>query len=372
MSARSGIAPAVLACAGLVIAACGDDDDDDARGTVTSEGASSTATAARSEASVTLVAYESFPTEGSPVNDALAEFTATTGIDVEILIAGDTGTMVSKAQLTAGNPEGDVMFGVDNTFLSRALDAGVFEPYEAEGLDDLDPALVETAPGHDVTPVDFGDVCVNYDVGWFEQRDLAPPATFDDLVEPAYADLLVVENPATSSPGLAFLLATITAAGEDGWQDYWRALDANGVEVVDGWTEAYYEQFSWAGGDRPLVVSYGSSPPYEVLAATPPPSQAPTAVLDATCFRQVEFAGVLRGTESPEAARRLVDFLISDRFQRDIALNLFVFPANTTVELDPAFEQYAVIPDDPLTMDPETIGANRAEWTDEWTSIVLG
>jgi thiamine transport system substrate-binding protein len=371
VSRRWGFALAIFASgAVLTITACGDDDAP--TGTAASDSAAPTATDGDAAESVTLLAYESFPVEGSPVNDALAEFTASTGIDVEILIAGDTGTMVSKAQLTAGNPEGDVMFGVDNTFLSRALEAGVFEPYESAGLDGIDPALVAIAPGHEVTPVDFGDVCVNYDVGWFEERDLAPPVSFDDLLDPAYAGLLVVQNPATSSPGLAFLLATIGAMGEDGWQDYWRALRANDVTVVDGWTEAYYEQFTWAGGDRPLVVSYGSSPPYEVLAATSPPAEAPTAVIEATCFRQVEFAGVLRGTESPEAARRLVDFLVSERFQREVALNLFVFPANSTVQLDPVFEQYAVIPDAPLTMDPATIGEHRAEWTDEWTSIVLG
>jgi thiamine transport system substrate-binding protein len=323
-------------------------------------------------ATVTLVAYESFPTEGTPVNDALAEFTADTGIDVEILVAGDTGTMLSKAELTAGNPEGDVMWGVDNTFLSRALESDVFEPYESTELANVDPALVALVPDHEVTPVDFGDVCVNYDVGWFEGHGIEPPATLDELLEPQYADLLVVENPATSSPGLAFLLATIATEGDDGWQDYWRRLDANGVSVVDGWNEAYYEQFTWAGGDRPLVVSYGSSPPYEVLFADPPLDAAPTGVIESTCFRQVEFAGVLRGTNEPEAARRLVDFLASERFQREVAMNLFVFPADTTVALDPAFEQYAVIPAEPITMDPATIGEHRETWTDEWTSIVLG
>jgi thiamine transport system substrate-binding protein len=321
---------------------------------------------------VTLVVYESFPIEGTPVNDALDGFTEETGIEVEILVAGDTGTMLSKAELTAGNPEGDVMWGVDNTFLSRALAAEVFEPYESGALDQLDPDLVDLVPGHEATPVDFGDVCVNYDLEWFAERDLDPPATLGDLADPAYADLLVVQNPATSSPGLAFLLATIADRGEDGWEAYWDALDDNGVAVVDGWTEAYYERATWWGGDRPLVVSYGSSPPVEVIFADPPVTEAPTGVVEATCFRQVEFAGVLRGTDSPQAARRLVDFLVSPEFQREVPLNLFVFPANTGVELEPEFRRYAVIPDDPLTMDPATIGAGREAWTDRWTSIVLG
>ncbi len=324
-------------------------------------------------ATVTLVAYDSFPVEGTPINDALASFTAETGIEVELLIAGDTGTMLSKAALTAGNPEGDVMWGVDNTFLSRAIEAEVFDPYAAAGLEDIPDELKALVPGGEATPVDFGDVCVNYDIGWFAERGLAPPSTLDDLVDPAYADLLVVENPATSSPGLAFLLATIDEYGPDGWQDYWRALAGNGVEVVDGWTQAYYERFSWSGGGpRPLVVSYGSSPPFEVLFADPPRDDSPTAVIESTCFRQVEFAGVLRGTDEPDAARRLVDFLVSDRFQRELPLNVFVFPANETTELAQEFVDFAVIPAAPRALDPDDIDANRSAWIDEWTELVLG
>jgi thiamine transport system substrate-binding protein len=324
-----------------------------------------------SPAAVTLVAYDSFPSEGTAVNDALAEFTADTGIAVELLIAGDTGAMLSKAALTAGNPEGDVMWGVDNTYLSRALEAGVFEPYESPMLAAMPAELRDLVPGFEATPVDYGDVCVNYDVGWFDEHQLDPPTDFDDLIDPRYAELLVVENPATSSPGLAFLLATIATYG-DGWRDYWTSLTANGVEVVDGWTEAYNERFSWTGGGpRPLVVSYASSPPAEVIFADPPRTDAPTSVVSSTCFRQVEFAGVLDGTDSRDEARELVDFLASERFQRELPLTMFVYPADTTVELPPEFVEFTTVADAPLTLDPDDIEANRSIWIDEWTSIVL-
>lgn len=324
--------------------------------------------------SVTLVTYDSFPAPDpeNPLYQAFADFTADTGIEVEVLVAGDTGTMLSKAELTAGNPEGDVMWGIDNTFLSRAIDAGVFEPYEAEGLDAIPGELLELVPGNEATPVDFGDVCVNYDIAALDELGVEPPASFEDLADPAYAGLLTVENPATSSPGLAFLMGTIAAFGDDGWQEYWSQLVENDVEVVDSWTTAYYESFSWAGGDRPLVVSYGSSPPFEVLFAAEPMDTAPTGVVEETCFRQVEFAGVLAGTDAPEAARQLVDFLISEQFQREVPMNLFVFPANERVELDPAFVQHAAIPDSPLSLDPSRIDAERATWIDEWTTIVTG
>jgi thiamine transport system substrate-binding protein len=351
---------AALATAGL--AACDDDGDGDADG---------------APEPVTLVVYDSWPSdaaEGEAPNGlqaALTEFTAETGIVVEILVSGDAGTMLSKAALTAGNPEGDVMWGVDNTLLSRAIDGEVFEPYEADGVDALPAELTALVPDHEATPVDFGDVCVNYDIAALEGAGIEPPATLADLARPEYASRLVVQNPASSSPGLAFLMASVAELG-DGWEQFWADLRANGVLVVDGWTEAYYEAFSWAGGDRPLVVSYGSSPPFEVLFASEPLDAAPTGVVESTCFRQVEFAGVLRGSEALDEARQLVDFLISERFQREVPLNLFVFPVNLDVELDPVFTQYASIPESPLTLDPGTIDAGRAAWIDRWTEIVTG
>ena len=324
---------------------------------------------------VTLVVYDSFPTADTTINAALDAFTTDTGIDVEILVAGDTGTMVSKAALTAGNPEGDVMWGVDNTFLSRAIADGVFEPYDSPAIGSIPTELTELVPNGEATPVDYGDVCINYDVAWFTDNGLDVPTSLDDLIEPAYADLLVVQNPATSSPGLAFLLATIDEYGDEpddagvaGWQAYWQSLVDNGVEVVDGWTQAYYERFSAAGGGpKPLVVSYGTSPPAGVIFGDPE-----TGAIESTCFRQVEFAGVLRGTEFPDEAKQLVDFLVGERFQSEIALNLFVYPANADVELPPEFVEAAVIPANPHTMDPADIDANRSTWIDEWTELVIG
>lgn len=331
-----------LVLAGLGVAACGDADAPTGNGS-----------SAGSSATITLVTYSSFPTEGTPLNDALAEFTTDTGITVHIVTAGDAGTMVTKAVLTAGNPEGDVMWGVDNTLLSAATDGGIF--------------------AGDPVAVDFGDVCVNYDIAWFTEHSLAPPVTLADLLQPEYANLLVVEDPSASSPGLAFLLATIAANG-DGWQDYWRALKANGVEVADSWDVAYYERFSGAagsGGDKPLVVSYGSSPPAEVVFADPPRTDAPTGVSAGTCFRQTEYAGVLRGTAHATEAARLVEFLTGARFQKELPLTLFVYPIDPAVPLPDVFTQFAVVPADPYTLDPADIAANREQWQDTWNGIVL-
>ncbi len=321
-----------------------------------------------------MVVYDSFPTKDTTLNDALAAFTASTGIGVKLAVAGDAGTMVTKAKLTTGNPEGDVLWGVDNTLLSEALGAKIFTPFRATELTSIDPALTALVPNAEVTPVDFGDVCVNYDVGYFAKHALAVPASLEDLAKPEYKGLFAVENPGTSSTGLAFLLATIAKFGTGGWKAYWTSLRANGVKVEDSWTTAYYDDFSGAKGStgsRPLVVSYGSSPPAEVLDADTPPASAPTGVVASTCFRQVEFAGVLRGSKHEAEAQRLIDFLVSAQFQKELSLNLYVYPARTGVALPDAFTKYAVVPTDPLTVAPADIEANRATWQDQWTQVVL-
>ena len=301
-------------------------------------------------AAVGIAVRAAIPTAQEVVEDAV-EF------DVDVVIAGDTGTMLSKAELTAGNPEGDVLYGIDNTFLSRATRSEVFagEP----------------------VPVDFGDVCVNYDIAALAEAGVPPPDDLASLTDPIYDGMLVVMNPATSSPGLAFLLASVAAFGTDpdgGWEAYWDSLRGNGVLVVDSWTQAYYEEFTFSGGSRPLVVSYGSSPPYEAIYADPPldprTDTVSTAVAEGTCFRQTEYAGVLRGTDRPDAAAQLIEFLQSPRFQQEIPMNLFMFPVDDSVELDPAFTEFAAIPTDPLTLDPAEIDAHRSEWIDRWTQLL--
>ena len=298
-----------------------------------------------------LLAYDSFPTEGTALNDALDAWAARTGHTVEVVTAGDTGTMVTKAALTAGNPEADVIWGVDNTWLSAATDAGIYA---------TDPAVA-----------DIGDVCVNTDLEWFEAAGLAPPTTLDDLIAPEYRGLLAVQDPTLSSPGLAFLLATIAAEG-DGWTDYWSALRANDVAIADSWETAYYEMFTRAGGDRPLVVSYGSSPPAEVVFADPPRDDAPTGVVEQTCFRQTEYVGTLAGTAHPDDAAALVEFLTSPEFQAELPLTLFVLPADPTVELPQVFVDFAVVAESPWTMEPADIAAHRQDWQEQWTALMAG
>jgi thiamine transport system substrate-binding protein len=278
--------------------------------------------------------------------------------------------MVTQAVLTAGNPTADVLFGVDDTFLSRAIDGEIFTDHTSELIDTV-PASLRVGPQELVTPIDFGDVCLNYDKAWFEDKGLEVPASLDDLRDPAVAASLVVEHPATSSPGLAFLLATMDIYGAD-WRDFWADLKEGGVKVVPDWNTAYYADFTRYGGDRPLVVSYASSPPAEVIFAEEPLETAPTGVIEAGCYRQVEFAGVLDGTDHPEAAGDLIDYMLSVDFQETIPLTWFVFPANENADLPEEFVDHTVIPAAPSQLDPDLIAENREAWIQEWAELMEG
>ncbi|MET0421161.1 MAG: thiamine ABC transporter substrate-binding protein [Acidimicrobiia bacterium] len=335
---------------------------------VPSLGASPAAAATKPDTTITLVTHDAFAVS-KPV---LAAFTAKTGVKVKVLKSGDAGAALNQMILTKDNPVGDVFFGVDNTFLGRALDEGVFETYDALGLATVAPAYQLDATHH-LTPIDHGDVCINYDKRWFTKHGVAVPATLDDLTKPAYKGKLVMENPATSSPGLAFLLATIARYGNDGWQDYWTKLHANDVKVVDDWTTAYEGNFTQGGnqGTYPLVVSYASSPPAAVYYSKPQPKASPVGTMLDSCFQQVEFAGVLAGTKHQAAARQLVDFMLSSQFQEDIPLQMFVFPVVSGTKLPPVFEKFAEVAPNPLTLPPATIQKNRDQWIEQWTRAVL-
>lgn len=321
---------------------------------------------AQAPETLTILSHDSFA--GGVTDETFAAFTADTGIEVEVVAAGDAGGAVNQAILTRDNPLADVLFGVDDTFLSRALDEDIFVVYESALLDRVPDRLV-VDDEHRVTPIDYGDVCINYDIGWFEDNMMEPPQTLEDLVAPEYAGLLVVEDPARSSPGLAFLIATVERFGDE-WPGYWESLVANDVNVAPDWDTAYYADFTRYGGDDPLVVSYASSPPAEVMFAEEPVESAPTGVMTDGCYRQIEFAGILANTDHPEAAGRLIDFMLGVEFQETIPTTWFVFPANVDASLPEVFEENTVIPDEPVQVSPADIAANRDAWLDLWRRVV--
>ena len=357
------------------LAACGSGEttSEDTAVAETTETTAEDTTSGESEPTLlTLMSHDSFAIS----EEVLQAFEAENNVTIELLPAGDTGAALNQAILTKENPLADVFFGIDNTFMGRALAEEIFVAYESPMLAEV-TADLQLDSSHHLTPIDYGDVCINYDKAYFAENGLDIPASLADLTDSNYASLLVVENPATSSPGLAFLLATIAEFGTEGdytYLDFWADLQANDVIVTNGWEDAYYGQFTvGGGGERPLVVSYASSPPAEFIYADPPVEESPTAsvVADGTCYRQVEFAGILKGTEHEALAQKLIDFMLSETFQEDIPLNMFVFPANSNAQIPQEFIDWAQIPDAPGAVDPTEIDANRETWIEDWTEVVL-
>jgi thiamine transport system substrate-binding protein len=295
-------------------------------------------------------------------------------VEVQFVKSGDTGTALNKSILSKDKPLADVFYGVDNTFLSRALDEDIFEAYTSPLLEDINDGY-KLDPLNRALPVDYGDVCLNYDKTYFSEQGLEVPQSLEDLLKPAYKGLLVVQNPATSSPGLSFLLATIGNFGEEDYLDFWKGLVDNDLLVVNDWETAYYTEFSGSlgKGPRPIVVSYDSSPAFEVIYAETPIEEPPTAAIvnDNTCFRQIEFVGILKGTQNRDLAEKWIDFMLSNTFQEDMPLQMFIFPVNPEARLDEAFVKFLALPEVTAFVSPEDIAAKREKWLQDWREAVL-
>jgi thiamine transport system substrate-binding protein len=333
-----------------------------------SPGATATATQPSRPETLTVMTHDSF----SVSEDVLKSFEAANHAKVVLLQSGDAGAELNKAILTRDAPLADVLYGTDNTFLSRAVQADIFETYQSPALADI-PAAFKLDDSNHALPVDYGDVCINYDKAYFADKNLSVPQSLEELAKPEYKGLLVVENPATSSTGLAFLLATVAHFG-DSFPQYWQSLKDNGVVVVDGWETAYYTNFSGSSGKgpQPMVVSYGTSPAAEVIYAEKKPEDAPTASIlgPDTCFRQIEFVGILKGTKHRALAEKFVDFMLGQQFQEDVPLQMFVYPVNPNAALPEEFTKYAQAPEQTATLAPDVIAGKRDAWIEAWTNVM--
>jgi thiamine transport system substrate-binding protein len=295
-------------------------------------------------------------------------------VQVNFIKSGDAGAALNKAILSKNAPLADVFYGVDNTFLSRALASGIYEAYNSPLLAQI-PAQYRLDPTNQALPVDHSSVCLTYDKAYFASKNLPLPQSFEDLLKPEYKGMLVVENPATSSPGLAFLLASFVHFGPDKYLDFWNSLKANGLAVVDGWETAYYTNFSGSSGKgpQPLVVSYNTDPAAEVVYSTTPITESPVGSILAPqmCFQEIEFVGILKGTQNLDLAQKFVDFMLSVSFQEDMPLKMYVEPVNSQAKLPDVFQKYVQEPAQPATMSPDEISQNRDAWIKAWTTAVL-
>ena len=298
----------------------------------------------------------------------LAQFEAQTGVKLSVIKGGDSGELLNKLILTRAQPIADVVFGVDNAQYAKAKAANVLEPYAAG------PLAGEGVPtvGKGVVAIDYSYVALNYDKAAFAKSGLPLPKTLEDLADPRYRDLLVVQNPATSSPGHAFLLATLAGLGEGAAFDWWARMRANGVKVAKGWSEAYYTEFSKNGGTRPLVVSYATSPAAEVFYSKEKITEPPTGVLflKGGVFRQVEGVALIKGGGQREAAVRFIEFMRSPAVQEALQTSMWMFPAVPGIPRAEVM-RHAAEPASFDTLSSEVIAEKGAEWVSRWTKVVL-
>jgi thiamine transport system substrate-binding protein len=291
---------------------------------------------------VTLVAHDSFAMS----DESIAEFENQSGYKLEILRAGDAGSVTNRLVLTKDSPIGDVVFGIDNTFRGLAEENKVIEGSLQE--------------------ITYSDVCFNYDRLWFEANNQNPPSSWRDLVLPEYEGLTVVSNPLTSSPGLAFLASTVAAFGEDGFENFWKELKDNQVKVAAGWEEAYFTEFSGSSGagQYPIVLSYSSSPAAEIRED----GKSQTVALLDECFRQVEYVGVLAGSKNPTVAKALVEFLLTEPFQSTMPRLMYVYPVNPEASVPAEWAEFGPAARSTIGQDL-AIATNRDSWQDKWSAI---
>ena len=291
---------------------------------------------------VTLVAHDSFAIS----DESIADFQQQSGYKLEILRAGDAGSVTNRLVLTKESPIGDVVFGIDNTFRGLADENSLIEGSFEE--------------------VTYSDVCFNYDRLWFETNDVTPPSSWRDLILPKYDGLTVVSSPLTSSPGLAFLSSTVAAFGEDGFESFWQQLKDNQVKVVAGWEEAYFTEFSGSSGvgNYPIVLSYSSSPAAEIRED----GKSQTVALLKECFRQVEYVGVLAGAKNPAGAQALVEYLLAEPFQSTMPGLMYVYPVNPDASVPAEWAEFGSGATSTIGEELD-IAANRSSWQDKWSAI---
>ncbi|MEA4812278.1 MAG: thiamine ABC transporter substrate-binding protein [Anaerolineaceae bacterium] len=320
---------------------------------------------------LTVMTHDSFAVS----KEVIETFEQNNQIKVSFIKGGDVGKALNTLILSskAGTPPADVFYGVDNTFLSQALENKIFESYAAPALKDIDSSFI-LDPQNEALPIDYGDVCINYDKAYFKEHNLPVPAALEQLVDPIYKNMLVVENPATSSPGLSFLLATIAKMGSENAMTWWSAMKENGLVVVNDWETAYYTNFSASSGKgaQPMVVSYASSPAAEYIYADPKVDEAPTASIteNGSCWRQIEFAGILKGTKNRAAAEKFIDFMLSLPFQEDMPMQMFVYPVVAGAKLPAEFTKASQVPAAPSSLAPEIIAKNRTNYIDAWMKLM--
>lgn len=304
---------------------------------------------------VTLIVHNSFP--GEEFEKAASE---ATGYDVKVITSAGGQELTTTLSLTKGAPLADAFFGIDNIFASRIADESIVQPYLPQDLSPRTEEHLYDAAGT-MVPVTLGATCLNIDRLWFAENSVAEPESYADLIKEEYRGLTVLLDPTSSTTGASFFIGTVAKFGFESALDYWEELLANDARIEQGWSEAYYSQFSAASpdGKYPIVVSYSSSPAYTLNDEA---TDSATAAVLTTCSSTVEYAGILAGGKNPVGAEAVIDYLLSVDFQDTIADSMYVYPILETAYVPTEWQEFAPLPEQPNDVEPGVIGTQREAW----------
>lgn len=290
-------------------------------------------------------------------------------VEVVFLAPGSAGETLARviAELNAGGTDADVLVGISDTQLPRAIDHGVFMKLDRSLLPNLAkvPAHLDFDDTGHVVPFDHGYVTIIYDSRVLGEADL--PQTLEDLTDPRFRGKLIAMDPRTSSVGHAFLMWTIAEYGDPGYLEFWERLLPSLLTITGGWSAAYSQ---YEAGEAPMMVSYSTDTAAGIYYAGSDHSRILTPKGQA--YQQIEAAGIVAGTDVPELAHRFLDYLLSEEVQSLIPTNNWMFPVNAQTPLPDFFAEYAVIPENPVRLDPRLIEENEQRWLREWARLITG
>ncbi len=308
----------------------------------------------------TLVVYatDSFLSEWGPAPQVFPKFEEKYGIKIESRQVGSAGEIVNLVIMDKGKQSADIIIGADNNLLSTLLDNDVLAPYKPAGIEKVKDELLFDKTYH-LIPYDYSFFALVYDSNKIKN----PPKSLDDLLKPEYKKSLIIMDPRTSSPGLGFLMWTVKCKGE-GYKDYWKKLMPNILTVSESWSSGYG---LFTNGEAPMVTSYTTSPAYHVEYDKI--ENIKTVLFDEGNYMQTEGAGILKNAPHMDAAKKFMDFILSEDFQKEIPLTNWMYPV-TDIPM-PASYKSAPVSDKPLLLEPKEISKNMDSWLNGWLESTL-
>lgn len=317
-------------------------------------------------------------------DDMLTNFTEQTGFAVELVYTDDAGGILEIMLQTQGSPQVDLAVGLDNTYLQTALDFCLLTVNNVD-TSNVDPNVMALYDGPKAVPFDQGHVCLNYDESVVDGENLTEPQTLWNLTESQWTDKTVFPSPLTSSPGRAFMVATIDYFENDldpntTAFDWWKAMADNGATFTSGWTEAYEIHYSggygaWVDGhlgDAAMTVSYCHSPGVEAYYGGNWTSST-SLVLPRATFHQVEYGGLVNGGGNQEAANAFLTFLLSEDINRNMPENNLMQSVlnNATWPEEEGYRYHTDLPTLNANITTERIGQEMDDWLMAWTNATV-